>query len=150
MQKKSFEVLTKLSAVLILDLPDFIHIFILNLKNKLDAYIKKNLRKNARDNHVLDELEILKRLIHDISQDIKQIPKHKHKQIHAVLFSCFFTQLSEVLALQLSLHMRTDRSPQRRISFSASTYKNYFGLHKDLNLKLEQNLNFNFYPEKLW
>jgi len=35
MQKKSFEVLIKLRAVLILDLPDFIRGFILNLKNKL-------------------------------------------------------------------------------------------------------------------
>lgn len=150
MQKKSFEVLTKLRAVLILDLPDFIHVFILNLKNKLDVYIKKTLKKDARANQVIDEFEILKWLIHNISLDINQIQKHKHKQIHAVLFSCFFTQLSKALVLQLSLHMRMDQNPHRCIRLRASTYKKYFGLHKDLNLKLEQNLNFNFYPEKLW
>ena len=55
MQKKSFEVLIKLRAVLILDLPDFIQLFILNLKNKLDVYIKKNLKKDAIANQVIDE-----------------------------------------------------------------------------------------------
>lgn len=150
MQKKSFEVLIKLRAVLILDLPDFIHSFILNLKNKLDVYIKKTLKKDARANQVNNEFEILKWLIQNISQDIKQIPKHKHKQIHTVLFSCFFTQLSDALVLQLSHHMRIDRHPQRCVQLSASTYKKYFKLHKDLNLKLEQNLTFNFYPKKLW
>lgn len=150
MQKKSFEVLTRLSAVLILDLPDFIHTFILNLKNKLDVYIKKTLKKCARANQVIDEFEILKWLIHNISLDIQQIPKGKHKQIHAVLFSCFFTQLSDALVLHLSKYMRIDRHPQRCVQLSASTYKKYFKLHKDLNLKLEQNLTFNFYPEKLW
>ena len=55
MQKKSFEVLTKLRAVLILDLPDFIHTFVWNLKNKLDVYIKKTLKKDARANQLIDE-----------------------------------------------------------------------------------------------
>ena len=150
MQKKTFEVLTNLRAVLILDLPDFIHVFILNLKSKLDVYIKKNLKNNARENQGLDELEILKRLIHYIFQDIKQIPKHKHKHIHVVLFSCFFDQLSSALNRQLSKYMRIDKNSQRDVKLSASTYKEYFGLDKDLKLKLEQNLNFNFYPGKLW
>ena len=150
MQKKSFEVLTKLRAVLILDLPDFIHTFVWNLKNKLDVYIKKNLKKDARANQLIDEFEILKWLIYNISLDIKQIPKHKHKQIHAVLFSCFFTQLSDALVLQLSQYMRIDQYPQRCVQLSASAYKKYFELHKDLNLKIEQNLTFNFYPKKLW
>ena len=142
--------MTRLSSVLILDLPDFIHTFILNLKNKLDVYIKKTLKKCARANQVINEFEILKWLIHNISLDIQQIPKGKHKQIHAVLFSCFFTQLSDALVLHLSKYMRINRHPQRCVQLSASTYKKYFKLHKALNLKLEQNLNFNFYPEKLW
>ena len=150
MQKKSFEIPLRLSAVLILDLPDFIHGFIFNLKNKLDVYIKKNLNKNPREKQVIDDFEVLKWLIHRISLDIKQIPKHKHKHIHAVLFSCFFTQLSDALVLQLSQHMRMDQNPQRGVQLSASTYKKYFNLHKDLSLKLERNLIFNFYPKKLW
>lgn len=150
MQKKSFEVLIKLRAVLILDLPDFIQLFILNLKNKLDVYIKKKLKKDARANQVIDEFEILEFLIHNISLDIEQIPKGKHKHIHAVLFSCFFTQLSQALGLKLSQHMRSDPNLQRYVQLSASTYKKYFKLHKDLNLKIEQNLTFNFYPKKLW
>ena len=142
--------MTRLSSVLILDLPDFIHTFILNLKNKLDVYIKKTLKKCARANQVINEFEILKWLIHNISLDIQQIPKGKHKQIHAVLFSCFFTQLSDALVLHLSKYMRINRHPQRCVQLSASTYKKYFKLHKDLNLKLEQNQIFNFYPKKLW
>lgn len=150
MQKKSFEVLTKLRAVLILDLPDFIRDFILILKNKLVTYIKRMLKKWAKSNKPINEFEILKWLIHNISLDIEQLSKKQHKQVHAVLFSCFFTQLSDALVLQLSQHMRMDQNPQRCIQLSASTYKKYFKLHKDLNLKLEQNLTFNFYPEKLW
>jgi len=150
MQKKRLEVLTKLSAVLILDLPSFIQVFFCNLKNKLNTYIKRTLNKGAKANQAIDEFEILKWLIHKISLDLEQLPKHKQKQVHAVLFSCFFTQLSDVLVRQLSQHMRIDQNPQRRIQLSASTYKKYFGLHKDLNLKLDQNLNFNFYPKKLW
>ncbi len=60
MQKKSFEVLIKLRAVLILDLPDFIRGFILNLKNKLDAYIKRILNTGAKSNKAVDEFEVLK------------------------------------------------------------------------------------------
>lgn len=150
MQKKSLEVLTKLSAVLILDLPDFIRHFILNLKNKLDAYIKRILNKGEKSHKGVDEFEILKWLIHKISLDLEQVPKHKHKEVHAVLFTCFFTQLSEALSLQLSRHMRTDTNQQRCVQLSASTYKKYFGLNKDLKLKFERNLNINFYPEKLW
>lgn len=150
MQKKSLEVLTKLSAVLILDLPDFIRHFILNLKNKLDAYIKRILNKGEKSHKGVDEFEILKWLIHKISLDLEQVPKHKHKEVHAVLFTCFFTQLSEALSLQLSQHMRTDTNQQRCVQLSASTYKKYFGLNKDLKLKFERNLNINFYPEKLW
>lgn len=150
MQKKSFEVLTKLRAVLILDLSDFIHKFVLNLKNKLDVYIKKTLKKDTRANQLIDEFEILKWLIQNISLDIQQFPKHEHKQIHVVLFSCFFAQLSKALGLKLSQHMRADPNPQRCVQLSASTYKKYFKLHKDLNLKIEQNLTFNFYPKKLW
>ncbi|SRR5690606_5941405 len=150
MQKKSLEVLTKLSAVLILDLPDFIRHFILNLKNKLDAYIKRILNKGEKSHKGVDEFEILKWLIHKISLDLKQVPKHKHKEVHAVLFTCFFTQLSEALSLQLSQHMRTDTNQQRCVQLSASTYKKYFSLDKDLKLKFERNLNINFYPEKLW
>ncbi len=150
MQKKSLEVLTKLSAVLILDLPDFIRDFILNLKNKLDAYIKRTLNKGEKSHKGVDEFEILKWLIHKISLDLEQVPKHKHKEVHAVLFTCFFTQLSEALSLQLSQHMRTDTNQQRCVQLSASTYKKYFSLDKDLKLKFERNLNINFYPEKLW
>ena len=150
MQKKSLEVLTKLSAVLILDLPDFIRHFILNLKNKLDAYIKRILNKGEKSHKGVDEFEILKWLIHKISLDLEQVPKHKHKEVHAVLFTCFFTQLSEALGLPLSRHMRTDTNQQRCVKLSASTYKKYFGLDKDLKLKFERNLNINFYPEKLW
>lgn len=150
MQKKSLEVLTKLSAVLILDLPDFIRHFILNLKNKLDAYIKRTLNKGEKSHKGVDEFEILKWLIDKISLDLKQVPKHKHKEVHAVLFTCFFTQLSEALSLQLSQHMRTDTNQQRCVQLSASTYKKYFSLDKDLKLKFERNLNINFYPEKLW
>lgn len=150
MQKKRLEVLTKLSAVLILDLPDFIQVFVWNLKNKLDTYIEITLKKWAKSKEPIDEFEILKWLIHKISLDLEQIPKHKHKQIHAVLFSCFFTQLSDALVLQLSQHMRIDQYPQRCVQLSASAYKKYFKLHKDLNLKIEQNLTFNFYPKKLW
>ena len=150
MQKKSLEVLTKLSAVLILDLPDFIRHFILNLKNKLDAYIKRILNKGEKSHKGVDEFEILKWLIHKISLDLEQVPKHKHKEVHAVLFTCFFTQLSEALSLQLSRHMRTDKNQQRCVQLSASTYKKYFSLNKDLKLKFERNLNINFYPEKLW
>ena len=58
MQKKSFEVLIKLRAVLILDLPDFIQLFILNLKNKLDAYIKRILNTGAKSNKAVDEFEV--------------------------------------------------------------------------------------------
>ena len=150
MQKKSLEVLTKLSAVLILDLPDFIRDFILNLKNKLDAYIKRTLNKGAKSNKAVDEFEVLKWLIDKTSLDLEQIPKHKQKHVHAVLFTCFFTQLSEALGLPLSRHMRTDTNQQRCVQLSASTYKKYFGLDKDLKLKFERNLNINFYPEKLW
>ena len=150
MQKKSFEVLIKLRAVLILDLPDFIRGFILNLKNKLDAYIKRILNTGAKSNKAVDEFEVLKWLIDKISLDLEQVPKHKHKEVHAVLFTCFFTQLSEALGLRLSQHMRSDPNLQRHVQLSASTYKKYFKLHKDLNLKLEQNLIFNFYPKKLW
>jgi hypothetical protein len=60
MQKKSFEVLIKLRALLILDLPDFIRGFILNLKNKLDAYIKRTLNTGAKSNKAVDEFEVLK------------------------------------------------------------------------------------------
>lgn len=150
MQKKSLEVLTKLSAVLILDLPDFIRYFILNLKNKLDAYIKRTINKGEKSHKDVDEFEILEWLIHKISLDLEQVPKHKHKEVHAVLFTCFFTQLSEALSLQLSRHMRTDINQQRCVQLSASTYKKYFSLDKDLKLKFERNLNINFYPEKLW
>ncbi|HAD78348.1 MAG TPA: transporter [Flavobacteriaceae bacterium] len=150
MQKKSLEVLTKLSAVLILDLPDFIRHFILNLKNKLDAYIKRILNKGEKSHKGVDEFEILKWLIHKISLDLEQVPKHKHKEVHAVLFTCFFTQLSDTLGLPLSRYMKVGKNPQRCVQLSASTYKKYFKLHKDLNLKLEQNLTFNFYPKKLW
>lgn len=150
MQKKSLEVLTKLSAVLILDLPDFIRHFILNLKNKLDAYIKRTLNKGEKSHKGVDEFEILKWLIDKISLDLEQVPKHKHKEVHAVLFTCFFTQLSEALSLQLSQHMRTDTNQQCCVQLSASTYKKYFSLDKDLKLKFERNLNINFYPEKLW
>ena len=150
MQKKSLEVLTKLSAVLILDLPDFIRHFILNLKNKLDAYIKRPLNKGAKSNKAVDEFEVLKWLIHKISLDLEQVPKHKHKEVHAVLFTCFFTQLSDTLGLPLSRYMKVGKNPQRCVQLSASTYKKYFGLNKDLKLKFERNLNINFYPEKLW
>ncbi|QIC62219.1 transporter [Acinetobacter schindleri] len=150
MQKKSFEVLIKLRAVLILDLPDFIRGFILNLKNKLDAYIKRILNTGAKSNKAVDEFEVLKWLIDKISLDLEQIPKHKQKHVHAVLFTCFFNQLSEALGLRLSQHMRSDPNLQRHVQLSASTYKKYFKLHKDLNLKLEQNQIFNFYPKKLW
>lgn len=150
MQKKSLEVLTKLSAVLILDLPDFIRYFILNLKNKLDAYIKRTINKGEKSHKDVDEFEILEWLIHKISLDLEQVPKHKHKEVHAVLFTCFFTQLSEALSLRLSRHMRTDTDQQRCVQLSASTYKKYFSLDKDLKLKFERNLNINFYPEKLW
>ncbi|MFG0637886.1 transporter [Acinetobacter soli] len=150
MQKKSLEVLTKLSAVLILDLPDFIRYFILNLKNKLDAYIKRTINKGEKSHKDVDEFEILEWLIHKISLDLEQVPKHKHKEVHAVLFTCFFTQLSEALSLQLSRYMRTDTNQQRCVQLSASTYKKYFSLDKDLKLKFERNLNINFYPEKLW
>ena len=150
MQKKSLEVLTKLSAVLILDLPDFIRHFILNLKNKLDAYIKRILNKGEKSHKGVDEFEILKWLIHKISLDLEQVPKHKHKEVHAVLFTCFFTQLSDTLGLSLSRYMKVGKNPQRCVQLSASTYKKYFGLNKDLKLKFERNLNINFYPEKLW
>ena len=150
MQKKSFEVLIKLRAVLILDLPDFIRGFILNLKNKLDAYIKRILNTGAKSNKAVDEFEVLKWLVDKTSLDLEQIPKHKQKHVHAVLFTCFFTQLSEALGLRLSQHMRSDPNLQRHVQLSASTYKKYFKLHKDLNLKIEQNLTFNFYPKKLW
>lgn len=150
MQKKSFEVLTKLRAVLILDLPDFIRHFILNLKNKLDAYIKRILNNGEKSHKGVDEFEILKWLIHKISLDLEQVPKHKHKEVHAVLFTCFFTQLSDTLGLPLSRYMKVGKNPQRCVQLSASTYKKYFGLNKDLKLKFERNLNINFYPEKLW
>ncbi|HAV6222979.1 transporter [Acinetobacter baumannii] len=150
MQKKSLEVLTKLSAVLILDLPDFIRHFILNLKNKLDAYIKSILNKGEKSHKGVDEFEILKWLIHKISLDLEQVPKHKHKEVHAVLFTCFFTQLSDTLGLPLSRYMKVGKNPQRCVQLSANTYKKYFGLNKDLKLKFERNLNINFYPEKLW
>ncbi|MEZ2775041.1 transporter [Acinetobacter pseudolwoffii] len=150
MQKKSLEVLTKLSAVLILDLPDFIRHFILNLKNKLDAYIKRILNKGEKSHKGVDEFEILKWLIHKISLDLEQVPKHKHKEVHAVLFTCFFTQLSDTLGLPLSRYMKVGKNQQRCVQLSASTYKKYFGLNKDLKLKFERNLNINFYPEKLW
>ena len=150
MQKKSLEVLTKLSAVLILDLPDFIRHFILNLKNKLDAYIKRILNKGEKSHKGVDEFEILKWLIHKISLDLEQVPKHKHKEVHAVLFTCFFTQLSDTLGLPLSRYMKVGKNPQRCVQLSASTYKKYFGLNKDLKLKFERNLNINFYTEKLW
>jgi len=150
MQKKSLEVLTKLSAVLILDLPDFIRHFILNLKNKLDAYIKRILNKGEKSHKGIDEFEILKWLIHKIFLDLEQVPKHKHKEVHAVLFTCFFTQLSDTLGLPLSRYMKVGKNPQRCVQLSASTYKKYFGLNKDLKLKFERNLNINFYPEKLW
>ena len=150
MQKKSLEVLTKLSAVLILDLPDFIRHFILNLKNKLDAYIKRILNKGEKSHKGVDEFEILKWLIHKISLDLEQVPKHKHKEVHAVLFTCFFTQWSDTLGLPLSRYMKVGKNPQRCVQLSASTYKKYFGLNKDLKLKFERNLNINFYPEKLW
>lgn len=58
-----------------------------------------------------------------------------------------FNQLSEALGLRLSQHMRSDPNLQRHVQLSASTYKKYFKLHKDLNLKLEQNQIFNFYPK---
>ena len=150
MQKKSFEVLIKLRALLILDLPDFIRGFILNLKNKLDAYIKRILNKGEKSHKGVDEFEILKWLIHKISLDLEQVPKHKHKEVHAVLFTCFFTQLSDTLGLPLSRYMKVGKNPQRCVQLSASTYKKYFGLNKDLKLKFERNLNINFYPEKLW
>ena len=138
MQKKSLEVLTKLSAVLILDLPDFIRHFILNLKNKLDAYIKRILNKGEKSHKGVDEFEILKWLIHKISLDLEQVPKHKHKEVHAVLFTCFFTQLSDTLGLPLSRYMKVGKNPQRCVQLSASTYKKYFGLNKDLKLKFER------------
>ena len=150
MQKKSFEVQIKLRAVLILDLPDFIRGFILNLKNKLDAYIKRILNKGEKSHKGVDEFEILKWLIHKISLDLEQVPKHKHKEVHAVLFTCFFTQLSDTLGLPLSRYLKVGKNPQRCVQLSASTYKKYFGLNKDLKLKFERNLNINFYPEKLW
>ena len=151
MQKKSLEVLTKLSAVLILDLPDFIRHFILNLKNKLDAYIKRILNKGEKSHKGVDEFEILKWLIHKISLDLEQVPKHKHKEVHAVLFTCFFTQLSEALSLKLSEHMRVESKPQRCVKkLTQRTYKKYFGLPKNFKLKLERKLKINFYPEKLW
>ena len=150
MQKKSFEVLIKLRAVLILDLPDFIRGFILNLKNKLDAYIKRTLNTGAKSNKAVDEFEVLKWLIHKIPLDLQQVDKHKQKHVHAVLFTCFFTQLSDTLGLPLSRYMKVGKNPQRCVQLSASTYKKYFGLNKDLKLKFERNLNINFYPEKLW
>ena len=150
MQKKSFEVLIKLRAVLILDLPDFIRGFILNLKNKLDAYIKRILNTGAKSNKAVDEFEVLKWLIHKIPLDLQQVDKHKQKHVHAVLFTCFFTQLSDTLGLPLSRYMKVGKNPQRCVQLSASTYKKYFGLNKDLKLKFERNLNINFYPEKLW
>ena len=106
MQKKSFEVLIKLRAVLILDLPDFIRGFILNLKNKLDAYIKRTLNTGAKSNKAVDEFEVLKWLIHKIPLDLQQVDKHKQKHVHAVLFTCFFTQLSEALGLPLLMWFR--------------------------------------------
>ena len=151
MQKKSFEVLIKLRAVLILDLPDFIRGFILNLKNKLDAYIKRTLNTGAKSNKAVDEFEVLKWLIHKIPLDLQQVDKHKQKHVHAVLFTCFFTQLSEALSLKLSEHMRVESKPQRCVKkLTQRTYKKYFGLPKNFKLKLERNLKINFYPEKLW
>lgn len=111
---------------------------------------KELLTRGAKSNKAVDEFEVLKWLIHKILLDLQQVDKHKQKHVHAVLFTCFFTQLSEALGLRLSQHMRSDPNLQRHVQLSASTYKKYFKLHKDLNLKLEQNLIFNFYPKKLW
>ena len=101
------EVFTKLSYVLILDLPDFIQDFVLDLKNKMDDEIKRMLDQAAKDNQDVDEFEILKWLLDTIDvapEETEEVKKHQHKEVHAVLFTCFFTQLSEALSLKLSEH----------------------------------------------
>ena len=60
------EVFTKLSYVLILDLPDFIQDFVLDLKNKMDDEIKRMLDQAAKDNQDVDEFKILKWLLDTI------------------------------------------------------------------------------------
>ncbi len=150
MQKKSLEVLTKLSAVLILDLPDFIRHFILNLKNKLDAYIKRILNKGEKSHKGVDEFEILKWLIHKISLDLEQVPKHKHKEGTCCSIYMFFYSIVRYLRFAIITVYEGGKNPQRCVQLSANTYKKYFGLNKDLKLKFERNLNINFYPEKLW
>ena len=82
MQKKSFEVLIKLRAVLILDLPDFIQDFVLDLKNKMDDEIKRMLDQAAKDNQNIDEFEILKWLLDTIDvapEETEEVKKHQHK-----------------------------------------------------------------------
>ena len=84
-------------------------------------------------------------------EETEEVKKHQHKEVHAVLFTCFFTQLSEALSLKLSEHMRVESKPQRCVKkLTQRTYKKYFGLPKNFKLKLERNLKINFYPEKLW
>ena len=85
MQKKSFEVLIKLRAVLILDLPDFIRGFILNLKNKLDAYIKRILNTGAKSNKAVDEFEVLKWLCISNIQKILLLECHGNIACNRVL-----------------------------------------------------------------
>ena len=151
--KKTPEVFTKLSYVLILDLPDFIQDFVLDLKNKMDE-IKRMLDQAAKDNQDIDEFEVLKWLLDTIDvapEETEEVKKHQHKEVHAVLFTCFFTQLSEALSLKLSEHMRVESKPQRCVKkLTQRTYKKYFGLPKNFKLKLERKLKINFYPEKLW
>lgn len=148
------EVFTKLSYVLILDLPDFIQDFVLDLKNKMDDEIKKMLDQAAKDNQDVDEFEVLKWLLDTIDvapEETEEVKKHQHKEVHAVLFTCFFTQLSEALSLKLSEHMRVESKPQRCVKkLTQRTYKKYFGLPKNFKLRLERKLKINFYPEKLW
>jgi hypothetical protein len=89
--KKSFEVLIKLRAVLILDLPDFIRDFILNLKNKLDAYIKRTLNKGEKSNKGVDEFEILKWLIHKISLDLNRFQSTNIKRYMLFYLHVFYS-----------------------------------------------------------
>lgn len=67
---------------------------------------KRILNTGAKSNKAVDEFEVLKWLVDKTSLDLEQIPKHKQKHVHAVLFTCFFTQLSEALGLRLSQHMQ--------------------------------------------
>ena len=78
------EVFTKLSYVLILDLPDFIQDFVLDLKNKMDDEIKKMLDQAAKDNQDVDEFEVLKWLLDTIDvapEETEEVKKHQHKEV---------------------------------------------------------------------